>query len=164
MDKEEIKQICLVEFLIPFEGYAKKLTNGDCLAYPDPGTGAEPYTIGFGSTYDQFGVRVKPGDVWTAEKAMRVKKLVFDDFLTYVLDASPTLAVEPSSRVAAVVSWVYNCGKGNYRVSTFKKRLDAKDWNGAMEECLKWDKAAGRKLKGLTRRRQKEGLFILLAK
>ena len=73
---------------------------------------------------------------------------------------SPRLVNEPPGRVAAVLSWVYNCGLGNYRISTFKKRVDAKDWAGAREECVKWNKAAGRVLLGLTRRRVAEAAFI----
>jgi lysozyme len=74
---------------------------------------------------------------------------------------SPGLANEPPRRLAAVISFAYNCGLGNYRISTFKKRVDAKDWQGAYEEILKWNKAAGRVLRGLTLRRQAEGKLLL---
>lgn len=160
---EEAIELSTRELLIPFEGYHKKLPNGDCTAYPDPATGAEPYTIGYGNTYDEFGVRVKMGDVWTQEKAIKVKEHVVKQFARQVLTLSPTLLQEPSRRLAAVISFCYNCGMGNYRISTFKKRVDSKDWTGAYEEILKWNKANGRVMKGLTRRRQAEGLFLLLA-
>lgn len=73
---------------------------------------------------------------------------------------SPRLLNEPDRRVAAILSWVYNCGLGNYRISTFKKRVDAGDWAGAKEECVKWNKAAGRVLPGLTRRRIAEATLL----
>lgn len=160
---QEAIELATKELLIPFEGYHRKLPNGDCTAYPDPATGGEPYTIGYGNTYDEFGVKVKMGDVWTQEKAIKVKEHVVKQFARQVLTLSPTLLQEPPRRLAAVISFCYNCGMGNYRISTFKKRVDSKDWTGAYEEILKWDRANGKKMKGLRRRRQAEGLFLLLA-
>ncbi|NBW15544.1 MAG: lysozyme, partial [Caulobacteraceae bacterium] len=52
------------------------------------------------------------------------------------------------------------CGLGNYRISTFKKRVDASDWEGAAVECVKWTKANGRVLLGLKRRREAEALLM----
>lgn len=141
----------------PFEGYARRLPNGDCKAYPDPGTGAEPWTIGWGST----GPGITKDTVWTQQQAEQS----LDEHLVYfcagVLKLSPGLINEPSRRLAAIISFAYNCGLGNYRISTLKKRVDAKDWQGAYEEILKWNKAAGRVLRGLTLRRQAEGKLLL---
>lgn len=160
---QEAIELATKELLIPFEGYHKKLPNGDCMAYPDPATGGKPYTIGWGCTYDEFGTAVQPGDIWTLEKAIRVKEAVTKQFARQVLTLSPTLLQEPPRRLAAVISFCYNCGVRNYRISTFKKRVDSKDWVGAYEEILRWNKANGKVMKGLTRRRQAEGLFLLLA-
>ena len=44
-----------------FEGCAEKRADGRFQAYPDPGSGGDPWTIGWGST----GPDVKPGTVWT---------------------------------------------------------------------------------------------------
>ena len=63
-------------------------------------------------------------------------------------------------RYAAIISFAYNCGIGNYRVSTLKKRVDSGDWEGAQEEIMKWNKAAGRVLAGLTKRRQAEASLL----
>jgi lysozyme len=141
----------------PFEGYARRLPNGDCHAYPDPGTGAEPWTIGWGST----GPEVKHDTVWTAQQAEASLDNHLLHFCAGVLTLSSTLSQEPSRRLAAIISFAYNCGLRNYRISTLKKRVDAKDWNGAYEEILKWNKAAGRVLKGLTRRRQAEAQLLI---
>lgn len=149
-------QLCADVFVKPFEGYARRLPNGDCVAYPDPGTGADPWTIGWGST----GRDIQPGTVWTVERAQTALQEHLAHFYAGLLRMSPRLANEPPRRVAAVLSWVYNCGLGNYRISTFKKRIDAGDWEGAREECVKWNKAAGRVLPGLTRRRVAEAAFI----
>lgn len=166
---QEAKRICVTELLIPFESYAKKLPNGDCLAYPDPATKddpvkkGEPFTIGYGSTFDEYGVKVKEGDIWTHEKALRVKEAVLNTFLLETLKLSPKLVLEPPRRIAAILSWVYNCGVGNYRISTFRKKINEEDWMEAAEQCKKWNKANGRVLKGLTRRRGMEAMFILMA-
>ncbi len=140
----------------PFEGYAKRLPNGDCKAYPDPGTGGDPWTIGWGST----GPEVTPETVWTQQQAEESldKHLLY--FCAGVLKLSPNLLKEPSRRLAAIISFAYNCGLRNYRISTLKKRVDASDWAGACEEIVKWNKAGGRILPGLTRRRQAEAALL----
>ena len=158
---EEIKKICAREFLIPFEGTGPRDKQGNFLAYVDPSSGGEPITISYGLTFDENGVKVKLGDVWTPEKAMRAKEAVLNTFLLGLLKLSPVLYLENSRRVAAVLSWCYNCGLRNYRISTFKKRVDEQDWEGAAEECLKWDRGNGKVMKGLTRRRQAEAKAIL---
>lgn len=140
----------------PFEGYHKKLPCGGCHAYPDPGTGGAPWTIGWGST----GKQISKDTVWTlqqAEEALRDHVLYF---AAGVLKLSPTLAQAQPKQLAAVISFCYNCGLGNYKISTFKKRVDAQDWAGAREEIVKWNKAAGRILPGLTRRRQAEAALL----
>ena len=140
----------------PFEGYARRLPDGSCKAYPDPGTGGNPWTIGWGST----GPEVTPETIWTEQQAEESldKHLLY--FCTGVLKLSPKLLKEPSRRLAAIISFAYNCGLGNYRISTLKKRVDASDWAGACEEIVKWNKAGGRILPGLTRRRQAEAALL----
>ncbi len=157
---QDVMEVCTKEFLVPWEAYAKKLPNGDCLAYPDPGTGAEPWTIGYGSTFDDRGQAVKQGDVWTHDKAIRVKAIVLRSFFNTLMSMSPKLARQPVRRVAAVLSWAYNCGFGNYRVSSFKRAIDREDWSEAARQCLRWNKANGKVMRGLTRRREHESRAI----
>ena len=167
MNQQEIKLICIKEFLIPFESYGKKLPNGDCAAYPDPATAndpikkGEPWTCGYGSTFDEFGVKVRQGDIWTHEKALRAKEAAVNAFLKALLSLSPKLILEPPRRIAAVLSWCYNVGTGNYRISTFKRKIDEGNWEEAAEQCLRWNKANGKVMRGLTRRRQAEAKAIL---
>jgi lysozyme len=164
---KEIKEICVKEFLLPYEGYGVRLPNGDFLAYPDPATKndpvkkGEPWTIAWGLTYDEHGVRVREGDVWTLQKALRAKEAVLDGFLSALLKLSPAVVLEPSRRVAAILSWCYNLGMGNYRASTFKRKIDAKEWEEAAEQCLKWNRANGKVMRGLTRRRLAEAAAII---
>ena len=140
----------------PFEGYARRLPKGDCAAYPDPATKGDPWTIGWGST----GPEVTPTTVWTQAQAEASLDKHLLHFCAGVLRLSPNLLKEPPRRLAAIISFAYNCGLRNYRISTLKKRVDAQDWAGACEEIVKWNKAAGRVMAGLTRRRQAEAALL----
>ena len=62
----------------------------------------------------------------------------------------------PDERRVAFVSFAYNIGTGAFCKSTLSKKYRAGDIRGACDELLKWDKAAGIRLAGLTRRRQAE--------
>lgn len=140
----------------PFEGYHRRLPDGGCISYPDPGTGGDPWTIGYGST----GPGIIEGTVWTHGQAQDALDDHLQKFTAGVLALSPGLAVEPPRRLAAIISFAYNCGLGNYRISTLRRRVNEKDWPGAQHEIKKWDKAAGRRMRGLTRRREAEAMFL----
>lgn len=56
----------------------------------------------------------------------------------------------------AYVSLAYNIGAKNFCRSTLVKKLNAKDYAGACEEIKRWNKAGGKVLSGLTRRREQE--------
>lgn len=165
-DLEDVKRLCVELFLVPHEGTGPMTPDGRFMAYPDPGnkTTGLPITIAWGLTYHADGTPIQLGEVWDMEYALKVKSIVLNRFLRDLLKMSPGLLAENSLRIAAVLSWVYNLGLGNYRISTFKKRIDSKDWSGAYEECLKWDKAKGRVMKGLTRRRIAEATAIRQSK
>lgn len=60
-------------------------------------------------------------------------------------------------KFAALVSWAYNVGCGNTGSSTLIRKLNAGDKASVPSELLRWNKAGGRVLAGLTRRRQAEG-------
>jgi len=153
--KEAIDMSC--ELLVkPFEGYHKKLPDGGCRAYPDPGTGGKPWTIGWGST----GPHVNPDTVWTKQQAETDLQAHLKHFAYGVLGLSPDLVNQPTRRFAAIISFCYNCGLGNYKISTLRKRVNSCDWTGAYEEIQKWNKAAGRVLPGLTTRRKAEANLL----
>ena len=150
------KKITKENLIKPFEGLAKLLPDGRVTAYPDPGTRGHPWTIGWGAT----GPDIQPGTIWTIEQCEDALDHHVEYFVRGLLKMSPGLSKALPRRMASVTSWTYNCGLGNYRVSTFKKRIDADDWVGAAEECVKWNKAAGRVLPGLTRRRAAEAALM----
>ena len=153
---DEVFKIAIESLIKPFEGYARRLPDGGCCAYPDPGTGAEPWTIGYGST----GSGIGPGTVWTKDQAEQRLQEHVRHFSQGLVRLSPKLLQALPRRFAAVLSWAYNCGLGNYRISTLRKRVNAKDWDGAAEEIVKWNKAYGRVMQGLTKRRQAEALML----
>ena len=60
----------------------------------------------------------------------------------------------------ALVSFAYNCGAGALKSSTLLKKLNAGDYSGAASEFAKWNKASGKVLAGLTKRRAAEAALF----
>jgi lysozyme len=134
-----------------FEGCAKKQPDGTYAAYPDPGTGGDPWTIGWGST----GADIAKGLVWTQAQC----DARFDaDVTSFAARVSSTIGTSATtqSQFDAMVSFAYNVGIGNLQSSTLLKKHKAGDFAGAQAEFAKWNKAAGKVLPGLTRRRAAE--------
>lgn len=61
----------------------------------------------------------------------------------------------------ALVSFTFNLGAGNLQSSTLLKKLNAGDYSGAADELLRWNKAGGKEVAGLTRRRTAERKLFL---
>jgi GH24 family phage-related lysozyme (muramidase) len=134
-----------------FEGCAKKQPNGSFCAYPDPGSGGDPWTIGWGST----GPDIKKGVVWTQKQCDdRFAEHLgqFADKVSKILGSTRTT----QNQFDAMVSFAYNVGPANLSASTLLKKHKAGDYKGAAAEFAKWNKAAGKVLPGLTRRRAAE--------
>ncbi|MEK6848065.1 MAG: lysozyme, partial [Nanoarchaeota archaeon] len=60
----------------------------------------------------------------------------------------------------ALVSFVYNVGRGNFERSTMLIKLNSKNYKGASLEFKRWNKAGGKVVKGLINRRQKEEVLF----
>lgn len=127
--------------------------EGDKLkAYPDPATGGEPFTIGKGFTMPG---KIKPGDTipqWASDALFDYALLIREITLNELLNGADTDA----GQFGAMLSLMYNIGDGNFASSTLLKKHKAGDFRAAGAEFLKWDKAAGKVMTGLTRRRQAE--------
>lgn len=128
-------------------------------AYPDPATGGAPWTIGWGHT----GPEVKPGLVWTQQQAddafARRLATEFEPFVDRQMVRTPT-----QREFDAMVCLTYNIGCANFRTSTLLRKFNAGDIPGAADQFLRWDKAAGKVMRGLTRRRHAErALFMGLS-
>lgn len=138
-----------------FEGMARMIPGDMVEAYPDPGTGGEPWTIGIGSTTDEEGRPVRKGDVWTVERARKRFRLHLAEFgegVDRALAGKPATAAQK----AALVALAYNIGLSAFSRSTVLKRHRAGDYAGAANAFAMWNKAGGRELTGLTRRRAAE--------
>ncbi|MNP56642.1 Lysozyme RrrD [compost metagenome] len=61
----------------------------------------------------------------------------------------------------ALVSFTYNLGINALKGSTLLRKLNSGDYEGAADEFLKWNKAGGKILSGLTRRREAERMLFL---
>ena len=60
-----------------------------------------------------------------------------------------------------MVSWVYNLGSGNFSSSTLLRKFNEGDHEGAAKEFPRWNKAGGKVLAGLTKRRNEEKAMFL---
>ena len=123
-------------------------------AYPDPASGGDPWTIGYGHTKG-----VKKGDVITEEQA----NLFLWEDAAEAEEAITDLVVVPLSQGQrdALVSFIFNLGRGNFQRSTLLRKLNSGDYKGAADEFLRWNKAAGKVMPGLTRRRKAERELFL---
>jgi len=120
-------------------------------AYPDPGTGGAPWTIGYGHT----GPEVKKGLVWTqaqADSALADDVSRFADGVSALLGSAPTT----QGQFDAMVSLAYNIGLGNFRESTLLRLHKEGDYAGAANQFARWRFAAGKELPGLVKRRAAE--------
>ena len=144
-----------IKLIHDFEGYARRLPNGDCQAYPDPGTGGKPWTIGWGSTTDENGKPIQPGTVWTRERADKRFAQHLGQFEREVIRALGS-AIDGTSQAQfdALVSFHYNTGAIGR--ATLTKLHKAGRFAEAAAEFLKWNRAGGRVMAGLTRLRQAE--------
>jgi lysozyme len=134
----KVSQEC-VDMIKFFEGFESK-------AYLCP---ANVWTIGYGRTKN-----VKEGDTITEIQADRDLLEELEVFGEQVLN---TVKVPlKQNQFDALTSWTYNLGVGNLQSSTLLKELNSKNYNAAGQEMLRWNKAGGKVLAGLTRRRESE--------
>lgn len=116
------------------------------------------WTIGYGSTK---GVGPHSPPVTRAQAASRLMREVD---ATYGAAVNALGVPLNQHQFDALTSFTYNVGPGGVAASTqVGKRLRARDWRGAADALLAWDKAGGRTLAGLTRRRQAERALFLTA-
>ena len=132
------------ELIKDFEGCRLK-------AYPDPGSGGDPWTIGWGAT----GPGIRKGVVWTQAQA---DGRLAADLIGYAAGVTKALGGAPANdnQRGAMISMAYNVGISALASSTLMKKHKAGDYNGAALEFGRWNKASGKVLAGLTRRRAAE--------
>ena len=69
-------------------------------------------------------------------------------------------SLDTAERVAAIVDFTFNLGSGSLKISTLRRRLNAKQWSDACAELAKWNKGGGRVLTGLAKRRAAEAALL----
>lgn len=112
-------------------------------------------TIGYGST----GSHVSMGMTITKEQAEQLLKKDLERFEKGVSDIVKVPLNQ--NQFDALVSFSFNLGLGNLKSSTLLKKLNASDYTGASREFERWNRAVGKVLNGLTRRRIAErDLFL----
>lgn len=133
-----------VELVKGFEGFSSK-------AYLCP---AGVPTIGYGHTGN-----VRPDDTITQEAA---EALLAKDLAKFE-DGVKKLVKVPlnDNQLAALTSFAYNVGLGNFKTSTLLKQLNDGEYELAADQLLRWTKAAGKELKGLVTRRAAERAVFL---
>lgn len=120
-------------------------------AYPDPATGGDPWTIGVGHT----GSEVFKGLVWTDELVNKVLSADLAKFEAGV-ETMTEHADLTQGQFDALVLISFNCGQAAIANSTLNRKLCRGDVAGAAAEFQRWDKADGKSMKGLRRRRAAE--------
>jgi len=114
---------------------------------------ANVLTIGYGHTGG-----VKEDDTISQPEADELLKEDIAKFEEYVND---NVIVELKQyQFDALVAWTFNLGPGNLRESTMLKKLNDADYASVPFEMRRWNKAGGKTLDGLIRRRQAEGLLF----
>lgn len=122
-------------------------------AYQDP---VGIWTIGYGTIRG-----VRPGMRITKEEAER---LLMEEIAEKCSGIEKLVRVETTQNQRdALISFSYNCGAPALKGSTLLKLLNQGDYKAAADQFLVWNKAKGKVLKGLTRRRQAERELFLTA-
>ena len=130
-------------------------------AYKDP---VGIWTIGFGTIIYPDGAKVKQGDSITIDRAdfllkwQVLEKSTTVDRLVNIYDTQVHIADRVNqNQFDSLVSFAYNVGTGALKKSTLLKKLLVNPNDPSIEqEFLKWNKAGGKELAGLTKRRQAE--------
>lgn len=114
------------------------------------------WTVGYGTTRG-----VKAGMSINKEQAER---MLLNDVQRFEPEIERLVTVPLSqNQWDALVIFTYNLGAANLESSTLLRKLNAGDYAGAAEQFPRWNKAGGKVLAGLTRRREAERSLFLEA-
>ena len=131
-------------------GLIKKFEGCELEAYV---CAAGVWTIGYGSTKG-----VKEGDKISQEEADKLLLHEMDEYEGYITD-NVTVDLK-QNQFDSLVSWVFNLGPTNLKASTMLKVLNLGNFEGVPEQMKRWNKANGKTLDGLIRRREAEALLF----
>ncbi len=133
------------------DGYAltKESEGLRLVAYPDPGTGGAPWTLGYGRAHG-----IQPGQTCTEEEAAQ---WLIEDMAFANAAVNHLVTVDRTQgQHSACVDFCYNLGQGAFGGSTLLHKMNAGDFEGASAEFPKWVHAGNQVLPGLVKRRARE--------
>ena len=144
-------------YLAPAQKIIKTFEGCKLAAYPDPGSGGLPITIGWGTT-SVHGAPVRMGDTISQALADELLRAEILRIAAQLHEIIPAAAKWGGNQQAALISWAYNVGLGAVKDSTLRRRINTGESAQVVipQELPKWDKANGAALPGLTRRRAAE--------
>ena len=111
------------------------------------------WTIGYGHTKD-----VVEGMTITKEQAEQMLVDELHEYENYI-NQYVTVALS-QNQFDALVSWVYNLGPANLKASTMLKVLNSGKYEDVPAQMKRWNKAGGKVLEGLIRRREAEACLF----
>jgi len=113
------------------------------------------WTIGYGvlCQRDHPPITLEEGEAMLAR--------LLPAYVDHALRLSPGLAAESEGRLTAVADFVFNLGPTRYAGSTFRRRVDARQWGDAAQEVRRWVFGGGVRLPGLVARREAEAALLL---
>jgi GH24 family phage-related lysozyme (muramidase) len=129
-------------------------------AYPDPLSGGDPWTIGYGTTRYQDGRRVSPGDKINAIEADLLLRQEVDRIAEKLRATVPYWVQMADNQKCALISFAYNLGSGFYGTTGFEtisRELREKDWAAVPDALLLYRNPGSNVEAGLKRRRIAEG-------
>lgn len=113
-------------------------------------------TIGVGATFYEDGRKVNLTDPpITRQRAEDLLQFhLRRHFLPKTVRLVPGADTPP--RLAALLDFAFNLGHGSLAGSTLRRKVNAGEWPEVPGQLLRWNRAAGRELRGLTLRRKAE--------
>lgn len=136
---------------VPWEGAVVK--DGVYHTYRD--SVGVPTTC-FGETNkDHRGQPIKMGNTYTEAECLEMLTNTLISFEKQ-MDSYVKVPYKSDFMKASLLDFTYNVGVGAFSKSTLLRKLNAKDYDGACDELLRWKYAGGQVLKGLERRRTEE--------
>jgi lysozyme len=124
-------------------------------AYVDPGTGGEPYTIGYGHTSAAGPPTVYKGMTISRDEAEDIFRRDLTKFENHVRFAVKVPISD--TQFSALVSFCYNVGPGAFKKSSVLRAVNEGRFDLVPARLALFNKANGKTLKGLVRRRAEEG-------
>lgn len=129
-------------------------------AYPDPASGGDPWTIGWGSTRYSSGQPVQKGDRINRVEADMLLRQEVDRIAAKLRETVPYWKEMADHQQCALISFAYNLGSGFYGskgFETLSARLREKNWAGVPDALLLYRNPGTNVEAGLKRRRIAEG-------